>query len=205
LQGLLKEGKHYASFKEFCKDSPGVAAAYRAIELRIKSEARFKEETHDAQGLRLVQAKEALRRVSHMGSLQDIEDHWECIMGTEQETRQPQFFGTLLMDVHRSLELVYAQNLEILEALNRTARGVVPADARTSLSERSLKGTLIAKEVRDIAQVLLLEQPFALRGGPKERLLDSVCASGLLWSEMSLEEKVCFSHVYERVHTCSYQ
>jgi hypothetical protein len=119
LQGLLKEGKHYASFKEFCKDSPGVAAAYRAIELRVKSEARFKEETHDAQGLRLVQAKEALRRVSHMGSLQDIEDHWECIMGTEQETRQPQFFGTLLMDVHRSLELVYAQNLEIMEALNR--------------------------------------------------------------------------------------
>ena len=175
------------------------------MELKVKNEARFKEETHDAQGLRLVQAKEALRRVSHMGSLQDIEDHWECIMGAEQESRQSQFLGTLIMDVYRSLELVYAQNLEILEALNRTVRGVVPADARTSLSERSLKGTLTAKEVRDKAQVLLLEQPFALRGGPKERLLDSVCASALLWPEMSVEEKVSLSHVYEHVHTCAYQ
>ena len=87
----------------------------------------------------------------------------------------------------------------------RTARGVVPADARTSLSERSLKGTSTAKEVRDKAQVMLLEQPFALRGGPKEMFLDSVCASALLWSEMTSEEKVCLSHVYEHVHTCAYQ
>jgi hypothetical protein len=35
--------------------------------------------------------------------------------------------------------------------------------------------------------------------------LDSVCASALLWSEMTSEEKVCLSHVYEHVHTCAYQ
>lgn len=172
------------------RQSPGAISSWREMELKYKDEVLFGRETHDEQGEYLLDAKYDMRKVSHMGSMEKIEEHWESMMGALPNTRHLQYVTTFLMDLTKSTELVLAQNYEIKAMLKeflkngKTEGGKGSDRARSSLT---LKGTVVAKELRKLGECMILEQPMALRG---KGLLSAVCCSNLLWADLNYDQKV---------------
>ena len=168
---------------------------YREVQLKLKSEADFAEANLSARGAYLLQAMQDLRRHSHLGSLNNMDQHWESILGAQPGTHHVQFLTTFVLDVQKSVESVYAQNLEIMDMLRTIGRegtkGEKGSDkVRASASDiRSIKGTVILKEIRSSCEQLLLEQPLGLREGGKQ-FLKILCRSRLLWPDSSYEESV---------------
>lgn len=172
------------------RKSPGAISAWREMEIKYKDEVLFGQETHDEEGAYLVQAKYDFRSVSHMGSMEKIKEHWESMLGADPSTRHLQYLTTFVMDLAKSTELVYAQNLEMKDMLKEILKNGKSEGGTGSVSARSkptLKGSVVAKELRKLAECMILEQPMALRG---KGLLSAVCCSNLLWPELTFEQKV---------------
>jgi hypothetical protein len=168
---------------------------FRDSKLKLKNEELLSESTLTEHGERLLAAKQEIRRVGHLGSEQNMDDFWEGMVNTEPGTHQIHYLAAYVHDLHKGMELLYARNLEILQLL-RQGRDGISAESGSSSSkpavcnDRSLKGTAIAKEIRNVIEAMILEQPFSLRGTGKH-ILNTICSSRLLWPQCSHEEKVC--------------
>jgi hypothetical protein len=140
-------------------------------------------------------AKQEIRKVGHLGSKDNMDDFWAGMMTAEPGTHQIHYLAAYVQDMHKAVELVYARNLEILHLL-RQGRDGISSETGGSTSKpavcnnRSLKGTAIAKEIRNVIEPMILEQPFSLRGTGKH-ILATIASSRLLWPQCSYEEKVC--------------
>ena len=168
---------------------------FRDSKLKLKNEELLSESTLTEHGERLLAAKQEIRRVGHLGSSHNMDDFWEGMVNAEPGTHQIHYLAAYVHDMHKGLELLYARNLEILQLLRQGRDGISAETGGSSskptvCNDRSLKGTAIAKEIRNVLEPMLLEQPLSLRGTGKH-ILATICASRLLWPELSYKEKVC--------------
>ena len=119
------------------RKSPGAISAWREMELKYKDEVLFGQETHDEEGAYLVDAKYAFRTVSHMGSVEKIEEHWKSMLGALPNTRHLQYVTTFVTDLTKYTELLYAQNLEIKDMLKEILKNGKSEGGTGSVSARS--------------------------------------------------------------------
>ena len=168
---------------------------FRDAKHKLKEEEHLSESTLTEHGERVFAAKREIRRVGHLGSKENMDDFWAGMMNAEPDTHQIHYLAAYVHDVHKAVELVYARNLEILHLLRQGRDGVSAETGGSSskpavCNDRSLKGTAIAKEIRNVIEPMILEQPFSLRGKGKH-IIATICPSRLLWPQSSIEEKVC--------------
>ena len=166
----------------------------RDAKMKLKEEELLDNSDLTEQGEWLSIAKKELRRFGHLGSNQSMDDFWVGMTKAESGTHQIQYLATFVHDLHNAVELVYARNLEILQLLKKGRDGISAETGGSSskqavCNDRSLKGTAIAKEIRNLVEAMILEQPFSLRGKGKQ-IITTICSSRLLWPQCSHEEKV---------------
>ncbi len=166
----------------------------REVKLLLGEEKALSQETLSEKGRFMLQAKENLRRHSHLASLNSMDEHWESILGAEQGTQHLQFLTLFVLDLHKSMQSLYALNLEMMALLTqdqdgtKEVQGSAKVRAPTSVI-RSIKGSAAAKDIRRLCEKMLLEQPLGLREGGK-RLMQTICSSRLLWADLQCDEKV---------------
>ena len=160
----------------------------REVKLILGEEKALSQATLTAKGRFMLQAKENLRRHSHLASLNSMDEHWESILGAEPGTQHLQFLTHFVLDLRKSMESLYALNLEMMALLTqgqdgtKEVQGSAKVRAPTSVV-RSIKGSAAAKDIRRLCEKMLLEQPLGLREGGK-RLLQTICSSRLLWADL---------------------
>jgi len=194
LVRVVQDTGKYKDRRDFLSKATGVRGMFREVKQKLHEEEEFSEGNLTTQGQYLLKAKKELRRVSHIGSSMSMDDFWEGMMKAEPGTHHVQYVATFVNDVQKSVELLYAQNMEILHLLKQSRDGISAENgsltARTAVrNERTLKGTTLAKEIRKFLEPMLLEQPLSLRGTGKN-MLSAMCQSRLLWPELSYEDKV---------------
>ena len=185
----------YVDRRDFLSKAPGVRGMIRDAKLKLKEEERLSQSDLTEQGEWLVISKKELRRFGHLGSNQSMHDFWVGMTKAEAGTHQIQYLAAIVHDLHIAVELVYARNLEMLQLLKQGRDGISAETGGSSskpavCNDRSLKGTAIAKEIRNLVEAMILEQPFSLRGTGKH-IISTICSSRLLWPECSHVEKVC--------------
>ena len=191
---VVKDSGKFKDRRDFLSKAPGVRGMFRDAKLKLQAEEDLTKATRDETGDFLLAAKVELRKYSHLGSNRSMDDHWEGMVKAEPGTHQIQYLATYVHDLHKAVEVMYAANLEMLYLLRHGRDGVSTENGSSSSkpavsNDRSLKGTTIAKEIRQVVEAMILEQPFSLRGSGKH-IISTICSSRLLWTECSHEEKV---------------
>jgi len=195
LVQVVHDSGKFKDRRDFLSQAPGVRAMFRDSKLKLKNEELLSESTLTEHGERLLAAKQEIRRVGHLGSEQNMDKFWEGMVNAEPGAHQIHYLAAYVHDMHKGLELLYARNLEILQLLRQGRDGISAETGGSSskpavCNDRSLKGTAIAKEIRNVVEAMILEQPFSLRGKGKH-IINTICSSRLLWPQCSHEEKVC--------------
>jgi hypothetical protein len=195
LVSTVAEQDKFKDRRDFLSQAAGVRNMFRDAKLKLKEEGHMSESTLTEHGERVLAAKQEIRKVGHLGSKDNMDDFWAGMMTAEPGTHQTHYLAAYVHDVHKAVELLYARNLEILHLLRQGRDGSSSETGGSSskpavCNDRSLKGTAIAKEIRNVIEPMILEQPFSLRGTGKH-ILATISSSRLLWPQCSYEEKVC--------------
>jgi hypothetical protein len=195
LVSTVAEVDKFKDRRVFLSQAPGVRNMFRDAKHKLKEEEHLSESTLTEHGERVFAAKREIRRVGHLGSKENMDDFWAGMMNAEPGTHQIHYLAAYVHDLHKGMELLYARNLEILQLLRQGRDGISAETGGSSskpavCNDRSLKGTAIAKEIRNVVEAMILEQPFSLRGKGKH-IINTICSSRLLWPQCSHEEKVC--------------
>ena len=196
-EAITRKGEGvFSDRRDFLNKRPGMRSMFREIHLKFKEEEKFaaSSEHLNEKGKFMYQSKLDLRRHSHLGSLDGMKGHWDRMLSCEPGTEHVQYLASIVHDTQQHLELVYAQNLQMLSLLQQEKNGPKTSSESAKVQStagpvRSMKGTQVAKTIRKFAERLILEQPLTIRESGRV-LLKTISSSSILWPESSYAETV---------------
>ena len=196
-EAITKKGDGvFSDRRDFLNKRLGMRSMFREIHWKFKEEEKFaaSSEHLNEKGKFMYQSKVDLRRHSHLGSLDGMKGHWDRMLSCEPGTEHVQYLASIVHDTQQHLEMVYAQNLQMLSLLQQEKNGPKTSSESAKVRStagpvRSMKGTQVAKTIRKFAERLILEQPLTIRESGRV-LLKTISSSSILWPDSSYAETV---------------